>query len=69
MMVITAKFSSRCLDCGHQVRRGELVEWRRGKPITHVNCSDQDTVSWRRGGGYVRDPGEDAEDRWLETHQ
>ena len=69
-MIITAKFASQCPACRHQVRRGELVEWARGRPVTHLSCGASDGASsQRRDGGFVRDPGEDAADRWMETHR
>ena len=38
-MTITAKFPGRCADCGGPISPGQQIEWEKGKPARHVDCS------------------------------
>lgn len=38
-MTITAKFASRCPQCSQQISPGQQVEWERGQPARHTDCS------------------------------
>jgi hypothetical protein len=37
-MIISAKFSSVCPDCGQRIAVGAKVNWSRGAKARHVNC-------------------------------
>ena len=38
-MTITAKFPSKCANCGAKITPGTSIEWTRGsKTVTHTNC-------------------------------
>ena len=41
VMTITAKFASSCPTCGGKIRKGEQINWERGKPAQHVQCAPQ----------------------------
>jgi len=38
-MTITAKFPGKCARCGGAVAPGEKIEWSKGAPIRHSDCS------------------------------
>lgn len=39
-MIITAKFNSQCSVCGKSIKRGEPIDWERGrKAVSHAACS------------------------------
>jgi hypothetical protein len=37
-MLMTAKFSGRCRDCGGTIRAGEKIDWAKGRGAAHVAC-------------------------------
>ena len=49
-MVITARFSSVCPDCGSRIAAGSKVEWRKGDKARHVNCSNTSTPALESRG-------------------
>lgn len=61
-MIITAKFASVCPCCSQRIVTGSRVEWSKGSPAKHVDCSGQSasTLSSRRaptGGRYTSSRG------------
>ena len=69
-MIISARFASRCRRCGSSIHTGDSIAWTRGLPAVHEKCgASGDAPARRRDGGYVRDPGEDAAERWAETQR
>jgi len=38
VMVIRAKYSGVCADCGEEIAVGAEIEWSRGQPARHVSC-------------------------------
>lgn len=70
-MTIQAKFPSKCRICGKAIQKGELIEWHRGSRAAHFDCYRHPENSSQprpdRDSAFVRDPGEDAADRWNES--
>jgi hypothetical protein len=38
-MTITAKYASRCPDCGDSIHVGAQIEWKKGAPARHAACA------------------------------
>ena len=47
-MIIKAKFSSTCPTCGRRIKKGDSVEWSKGRKAVHADCSDV-TPAYREG--------------------
>ncbi len=72
---ITVKFKGQCHCCGATIYAGEIADYYPAlKAIAHMGglegtsgrCSANIKTSMT--ADYVRDPGEDAADRWNEQH-
>lgn len=59
-MTISAKFPSKCSECGGRVFKGDEIEWTRGvKGVRHTNCGEHqpepeegnDNLDMERGPG------------------
>lgn len=42
-MIITARFKSECPTCGETIRKGEQIEWTKGKPAKHTRCAPRES--------------------------
>lgn len=47
-MTITARYASRCACCHQPITVGQQIEWSRGTPARHVECSTARVESPRR---------------------
>jgi hypothetical protein len=75
---IAVKYSGECLCCGATIKAGEMADYypvgtiasRTTPAIAHVGGLDGNSArcSANLRQDFVRDPGEDAADRWNETH-
>jgi hypothetical protein len=43
-MLITAKYSSKCIACGETIKRGDMVYWRKDIGCNHKNCGEDFTI-------------------------
>jgi hypothetical protein len=68
---ITVKYAGKCACCGATIAAGQLADYYPARrQIAHIGGLDGNsarcTSEIRRAD--LRDPGEDAADRWNETH-
>jgi DNA-directed RNA polymerase subunit RPC12/RpoP len=43
-IIMSAKFPSRCTDCGHKINAGDLIKFHTGiKAAKHVKCHEDST--------------------------
>lgn len=70
---ITVKYDGRCHCCGAVIKRGELATYYPDlRAIAHAGGLEGNSARCaseiRDRAQYVRDPGEDAADRWNELN-
>lgn len=77
---ITVKYAGPCACCGATINAGEMADYfpvgtiasRTTPAIAHMGGLDGNSArcanNIRTSAEIVRDPGEDAADRWNETH-
>lgn len=50
-MVIKAKYSGRCRDCGGQIKKGQEIEWSREGGARHIKCPEREHAPYQLYGG------------------
>jgi hypothetical protein len=79
---LNAKYAGKCAACGGAIKAGELVAWDPARrQIEHLGNYDPSgrytansamcasVLSGKFAAAGYGDPGEDAADRWSETHR
>ena len=44
-MIITSKYNGTCAACGGGIRKGERIDWERGKRPNHATCGQGRSVA------------------------
>ena len=62
---ITLRYTGTCSNCSKRLARGTTAVWLARGEILCTLCSAGEEI---QRSEFILDPGEDAADRWLETH-
>ncbi len=72
MKLMEAKFNSRCAQTGNPIRKGDPIAYDPQERKAYSAASDRYKAATNAAtasrADYVRDPGEDAADRWNESN-
>jgi hypothetical protein len=72
MKLMQAKFNSRCAQTGSPIRKGDPIAYdpqeRKAYSATSERYKAATNAASTNREDYLRDPGEDAADRWSESN-